>query len=285
LGTERIEIMGAWQAARKVSVEVMGSRQTAWIDTDGSVLQEEGVMGITLKKISAEEAKGSGLAAGEDLTLVASVPADQVIADADKLSRLVLRITGVEIISTERQRFDSGVLILTREAFSGLSEDYFTEPAIFLEPAALIQSDHPIILKQLWQIISEKDAPVVRIQKITEWIFRNIEKRPVLSVPNALETLENRMGDCNEHAVLLAAFARAAGIPARIETGLVHLRGRFYYHAWNSVFLGKWITVDSLMNQIPADVTHISLSRGNPENQFEILGAIGNIGISVLEQQ
>jgi len=285
LGTERIEIMGAWQAARKVSVEVMGSRQTAWIDTDGSVLQEEGVMGITLKKISAEEAKGSGLAAGEDLTLVASVPADQVIADADKLNRLVLRITGVEIISTERQRFDSGVLILTREAFSGLSEDYFTEPAIFLEPAALIQSDHPIILKQLWQIISEKDAPVVRIQKITEWIFRNIEKRPVLSVPNALETLENRMGDCNEHAVLLAAFARAAGIPARIETGLVHLRGRFYYHAWNSVFLGKWITVDSLMNQIPADVTHISLSRGNPENQFEILGAIGNIGISVLEQQ
>ena len=285
LGTDRIEIMGAWQAARKVSVEVMGSRQTAWIDTDGSVLREEGVMGITLKKISAEEAKDSGLAAGEDLTRLVSVPADQVIADAEKLSRLVLRITGVEIISTERQRFDSGILTLSREALSGLSENYFTEPAMFLEPSALIQSDHPLILKQLWQIISEKDTPLVRIQKITEWIFQNIEKRPVLSVPNALETLENRMGDCNEHAVLFAAFARAAGIPARIESGLVHLRGRFYYHAWNSVFLGRWITVDSLMNQIPADVTHISLSRGNPENQFEILGAIGNIGISILEQQ
>ncbi|MFH0996717.1 MAG: transglutaminase-like domain-containing protein [Pseudomonadota bacterium] len=285
LGTERIEIMGAWQIARKVSVEVMGSRQIAWIDTDGSVLQEEGVMGIILKKISAEEAKESGLVAGEDLTLAVSVPADQLIADADKLSRLVLRITGVEIISTERQRIDSGMLTLSREALSGLSENYFAEPAVFLEPAALIQSDHPLILKQLWQIISEKDTPLDRIQKITEWIFQNIEKRPVLSVPNALETLENRMGDCNEHAVLFAAFARAAGIPARIETGLVHLRGRFYYHAWNSVYLGKWITVDSLMNQIPADVTHISLSRGNPENQFEILGAIGNIGISILEQQ
>jgi len=285
LGTDRIEIMGAWQAARKVSVEVMGSRQTAWIDTDGSVLQEEGVMGITLKKISAEEAKDSALVAGEDLTLAVSVPADRLIMDADKLSRLILRITGVEIMSTERQRFDSGILTLSREVLSGLSENYFAEPAMFLEPVALIQSDHPLILKQLWQIISEKDMPLVRIQKISEWIFQNIEKRPVLSVPNALETLENRMGDCNEHAVLFAAFARAAGIPARIEVGLVHLRDRFYYHAWNSVFLGKWITVDSLMNQIPADVTHISLSRGNPESQFEILGAIGNIGISILEQQ
>lgn len=285
LDMERIEIMGAWHQARKVSVEAMGSRQSAWIDIDGSVLREEGVMGITLKRISAEEAKDSGLAAGEDLTRLVSVPADRVIADAEKLSRLVLRIAGVQIPGTERQHFDGGILTLSRESLSGLSEDYFAAPAVFLEPAALIQSDHPKVLKQLGQIISETDTPLIRIQKISEWIFQNIEKRPVLSVSNALETLENRMGDCNEHAVLVAAFARAAGIPAQIEVGLVHLRGRFYYHAWNSVFLGKWVTVDALMNQIPADVTHISLSRGNPENQFEILGVIGNIGISILEQQ
>ncbi len=263
----------------------MGSRQSAWIDTDGSVLQEEGAMGISLKKISAEEAKDAGLAAGEDLTRLVSVSADRVIADAEKLNRLVLRITGVVIAGTERQHFEGGILTLSREDLSGLSEKYFDGPAEFLAPAALIQSDHPQIFKQLWQIISEKDTPLSGFKKSPDGFFKNIEKRPVLSVSNALETLENRMGDCNEHAVLFAAFARAAGIPARIEVGLVHLRGRFYYHAWNSVFLGKWITVDALMNQIPADVTHISLSRGNPENQFEILGAVGNIGISILEQQ
>jgi hypothetical protein len=285
LGKEQIKIMGAWQEVRKVSVEVMGSRQTAWIDTDGSVLREEGVMGITLNKISAEDAKESNLADGEDLTRLVSVPADQVIPDTEKLSRLVLRITGVEIISTERQRFDNGILTLSKELLSGLSEKYFDEPAVFLEPSALIQSDHPEIIKQLWQIISEKDTPLVRSQKISGWIFNHVEKRPVLSVPNALETLKNSVGDCNEHAVLFAALARAAGIPAQVDSGLVHLRGRFYYHAWNSVFLGKWITVDSLMNQVPADVTHITLCHGNPENQFDILGAVGNIGISILELQ
>ena len=64
-------------------------------------------------------------------------------------------------------------------------------------------------------------------------MYQNIQKRPVLSVPNALETLRNRVGDCNEHAVLLAALARAAGIPAQVEAGLVYQKGRFYYHAWN----------------------------------------------------
>ncbi len=94
----------------------------------------------------------------------------------EKLSRLVLRITGVEIISTERQRFDNGILTLSREALSGLSDNYFAEPAVFLEPSALIQSDHPLILKQLWQIISEKDTPLVRIQKITGMDFPEYRK-------------------------------------------------------------------------------------------------------------
>ena len=73
------------------------------------------------------------------------------------------------------------------------------------------------------------------------WIEKNIKKRPVLSLPDALSTLENRMGDCNEHAVLFAAMARAVYIPAKIEAGVVYLNGRFYYHAWNLVNLGGGI--------------------------------------------
>ncbi len=285
LGMDRIDIMGESHSARKILVEFMGSRQTAWIGMDGHVLQEEGAMGITLRKISADDAGDSGLTSGEDITRLVSVPADQAIVNAEKLNRLVLRITGFNIIDTERQQNAGGILTISKEEMSGLSENDVSDSDVFLQPTALIQSDHPDILKQLSEIISEKDSHRVRVQRICGWIFQNIEKRPVLSMSNALETLQNRMGDCNEHAVLFAAFARAAGIPTRLDAGLVHLRGRFYYHAWNSVFIGKWITVDALMNQIPADVTHITLSRGNPETQMEILGAIGNIGISILEQQ
>jgi transglutaminase-like putative cysteine protease len=115
------------------------------------------------------------------------------------------------------------------------------------------------------------------------WIDSNIKKRPVISLPDAVSTLENGAGDCNEHAVLMAALARAAGIPAKIEAGLVYLNGRFYYHAWNLLYLGKWITVDSLFGQIPADVTHIRFSTGDQREQLDLMGIIGNIKIKVLE--
>ncbi len=72
-----------------------------------------------------------------------------------------------------------------------------------------------------------------KVQKLARWVYDNIEKRPVLGIPDALSVLNSRKGDCNEHAALMAAFCRSVGIPAGIEAGLVYLKGRFYYHAWN----------------------------------------------------
>ena len=92
------------------------------------------------------------------------------------------------------------------------------------------------------------------------------------------------MGDCNEHAVLLAAMARAADIPAQIEAGLVYMNGGFYYHAWNVLYLGRWITADSLMGQMPADVTHIRFIRGGADRQIDLVGVIGKVKIHILEQ-
>ena len=118
------------------------------------------------------------------------------------------------------------------------------------------------------------------------WVHKNLEKRPVLSVPNALETLENRVGDCNEHAVLLAAFARAAGIPAEVEAGVVYLRGRFFYHAWNVLYLrdrGGWVTADAVLGQMPADVTHIRFVRGGADRQLDLVGLIGRLKLEILE--
>jgi transglutaminase-like putative cysteine protease len=114
-------------------------------------------------------------------------------------------------------------------------------------------------------------------------VYQNIEKRPVLSLPDALSTLDNRMGDCNEHAVLMAALARAAGIPCRIEAGLVYLKGRFYYHAWNIVYVGRWITLDSLFGQMPADVSHIRFTTGTQQQQIDIIGVIGKVQLRVIQ--
>ena len=93
--------------------------------------------------------------------------------------------------------------------------------------------------------MGEVDKDDAKVRRILNWVHETIEKRGTVSVPNALDTLKMKAGDCNEHAALFAALARAAGIPAKVSVGLVYTRDRFYYHAWNEVFLGHWVAVDA----------------------------------------
>jgi transglutaminase-like putative cysteine protease len=130
-----------------------------------------------------------------------------------------------------------------------------------------------------------EDPPLANLHRLVAWIQTHIEKRPVLSLPDALNTLDQGRGDCNEHAVLLAALARAAGFPAQVEAGLVYHEGRFLYHAWNRVYIDRWITVDALFGQIPADVSHVRFARGTTQEQLDILPLLGNLGIEVVKME
>ena len=122
-------------------------------------------------------------------------------------------------------------------------------------------------------------------RKLLKWVYQNLEKRPVVSVPSAIEVLRTRMGDCNEHATLLTALLRASGIPARLNIGLVYTRQKFFYHAWTEAYLGEWISMDATQNQMPVDVTHIKLIEGNLDKQVEIAGLIGTLKLKVLDYQ
>jgi len=287
IGNETLSVMGQSQRTKKVAIDFMGTSQTAWIDEDGSVVQETGFMGLTLKKVAENEAL-SGLVASRDLTKIVSVAANEAIDEANKLKRLRLKITGIDtgrvFLHGGRQTLEDGVLTIFKENPQDSPEIFTKENTDYLKPTPFIQSDHPKIKEKVSEIVSPDDSLEIKAQKLVTWAYKNIEKRPVLSVPNALETLENRMGDCNEHAVLLAAMARAAGIPAQIEAGLVYMKGRFYYHAWNVLFLGHWITADALMGQMPADATHIRFVRGEPSTQIDLMGVIGKVKLEIMEQ-
>jgi transglutaminase-like putative cysteine protease len=287
VGREILDVSGKQIPTRKFEVDFMGSAQTAWIDDSGNVVREKGFLGITLARVSRQEAMdGEPLGASEDLTRLVAVTADRPLENPAALRRLSLRIDGIATpldLDGGRQHYAGGILTVTRESIPGPETDSGPVSTDFLAPAPFIESDHASIQAVVKKIVRPEDRPLARVRAIMAWIHENIEKRPVLSVPSALATLENRMGDCNEHAVLAAALARAAGVPARIEAGLVHLRGKFYYHAWNSFHLGRWVTADTLMNQLPADVTHIRFVQGAPERQIDLMQVIGKIRFSILE--
>lgn len=291
MGQETIAVMGQQRNALKLDVDFMGARQFAWLGEEGDVLREEGMLGMTLERVTKEEALGGlTLSAGADLSEVASIQANMPIDDPDALTKMTVRLEkNIDMkalfLDGGRQRFHNSLLTIEKEPWPAgpAGKPYPEEIRSFLRPSPFIQSNDALIIKQVREIVAPRDSDRVKAKKIVDWLYRRIEKRPVLSVPNAVETLENRMGDCNEHAVLLAAMARAAGIPAQVEAGLVYQRGRFYYHAWNVLYLGAWITADATFGKMPADVTHIRLVRGGADRQTDLMGVIGNLKLEIVE--
>jgi len=285
-----ITVMGQSRKARKVSLDFMGAKQLAWVGEEGDIVKEQGILGITLERVAKHRAlDGFTLTASADLTDIASVPSNIVIVDPSALTSLKVRITNIDNslkLNGGRQVFKKDILSVQKETIPTRPrrEASITGNEKFLEPGLFIQSDHPKIKNKAMEIISPDDPLNMRAEKLVAWVYKSVEKRPVLSVPNALETLNNLVGDCNEHAVLLAALARSAGIPAQVEAGLVYQRGKFYYHAWNVLYIGTWITADAVMGQIPADVTHIRFVRGEADKQIDLIGVIGKVRLKILEK-
>jgi len=293
VGKEDITNMGLIKPATKVEIKYMGTSQYAWIGEGGDILREQGMLGLKLEKTTRKDALfGLPIESSSDLTEIASVASNVRFDDPGRLVMIKVNISGIELneknISGNRQHLEKNMLTIRREDLTDLANvvtpmEIQESMKAFLAPSTFIESDHPEIKKQAQMITAPDDNLLVKAKKIVGWAKENIEKRPVLSVPDALSTLRNRQGDCNEHAVLTAALARAAGIPAKVEAGLVYMKGRFYYHAWNNLFLGQWITADATFGTLPADVTHIRLSSGLENIQSDIMGTIDKIHIEVID--
>ncbi len=88
---------------------------------------------------------------------------------------------------------------------------------------------------------------------------------------DAATALEKRSGDCTEFAVLLAAVARARGIPTRIVHGIAYsgrFAGRthvFSPHAWVQVWDGtRWTSYDAGFGTFGAGHIVLAIGDGDP---------------------
>jgi transglutaminase-like putative cysteine protease len=157
--------------------------------------------------------------------------------------------------------------------------------ARYLEPSPFIQSAHPDIVKRAESIVEGLDNAAAKALAIHQWVYRKVIKDNESSLPSALDVLRNMRGDCNEHTYLFTALARAAGIPTRVNIGLVYLEDAFYYHAWPSVYLGEWYELDPTFGQETVDASHIYLLEGEFATQLKLLGVIGQVDAVIEEQR
>jgi hypothetical protein len=103
---------------------------------------------------------------------------------------------------------------------------------------------------------------------------------------DARAAVDARRGDCTEYALLLAALARAEGIPARVVAGIAYgsrFVGRphvFGPHMWVQAWDGRrWRSFDAGLAGFDAGHIALTLGDGSPESFDGTMQAIARLRI------
>ncbi|MDD2889106.1 MAG: transglutaminase-like domain-containing protein [bacterium] len=286
VSTADCELLETKGDSMNVKVMMLNSPSTMWVNKKGEMLSQSQPMGITVKKESKEKAIKIGKVSPEILTLY-KVPVNMEIKNARDISLLKM-LVNVKVVVNEQQRwFGDTLLIETRGPSSGgpfeLSNRRPDSVNKYLEPTTFIQSKDKRIIKQAKEIVGFTKTPWKKVVKLTHWVSENVKDMPTVTIPSALDVLNTMEGDCGEHSILFAALARACKIPADVVVGIVYTQDGFYYHAWNKVWVGRWVEVDPTFDEPIADAAHLILAEGGLEEQAKIMELVDKIKIQILE--
>jgi hypothetical protein len=184
--------------------------------------------------------------------------------------------TPVDLLSTGMQRTLSQkgrlltVLVTRRKPSPAAPGEAAAEPvpAKYLAATTYCNIDDEAVRQLATEAAGREKDPQRLAERLTRYVHRKMTHKGLdVAFATASEAARTLQGDCTEHATLLAALARANGLPARGVFGMVALPGSFAdgtltygYHMWTQVYVaGRWIDLDAALNQTIPDATHIAL--------------------------
>ncbi len=277
----------------RVALNIYGADITARIGSGGRML--DGKLGGLLDIRAEKEAVAKRLQETQvDMLAASAVRIDKPLGKAEQIRTLRLRISGLGDFAfpkSHRQRVNgagNGEVILE------LAQDHRvdkpmpldeSEREAWLRSTPMIQSKHKSIRRAAKGIIGKEADTVKSAGSLAKWVFDNLLQTYAANSSSALQVLENRAGDCSEHALLFVALARSAGIPARIVGGLVYAGDDFSlfgWHAWAEIHDGsQWVSVDPIMDQVYVDATHIKFSES--EDDWSWVNVAGQLKLELLD--
>jgi hypothetical protein len=290
LGFEMVDLLGDTVNAAKLQLSQMGTRNLVWVH-DGQIIRElEEGLGMEMNRVPPGQ--GGEVIATRDLYevfAVSSTPIDDPRSIRERTfilqgdidwSLFQLNQPPVQTASGCTVSVDNSVPDRIA-SFPPSVPDSLLE---FTLPEPMIQSRDSTIVAAAMEITGECGNSWEAARRLCSFVDTSVENSPTVSLPSAVDVMENMRGDCNEHTILAVALARAAGLPARICAGIVYLDGSFGYHAWPMVWVGDWVMMDPTFSQYVADGTHIVLAVGDLESQYVVNSVIGRLSISEIEE-
>lgn len=159
------------------------------------------------------------------------------------------------------------------------------------QPNEWLQSDAPEI-RQLAAIAAGSTENKIHVMgNLSSFVNRYLSQRGLdIGYASALEVARDRRGDCAEFAVLLAAMARAKGIPARVVVGMLYAdrydnkQRVFVPHAWVIAWVGgRWRSFDPAVTHFDSGHIALDIGDGNPWHFFNAANEFGNIQIDAVQ--
>lgn len=181
----------------------------------------------------------------------------------------------------------------------------------FLRASAVLNHEAPAVRAWLepLQRVRLAGGQAATAEFLRQEVHQNIRTKDLsVGFATASDVACTKQGDCTEHAVLLAALLRGAGIPSRCVSGLVYAdqfaghKGIFGYHMWTQAWIktekhagefggggGRWVDFDAtLPDGVRFDATHIALSVSDMNDGLvgndmaALLPLLGNLEIEVV---
>jgi hypothetical protein len=167
-----------------------------------------------------------------------------------------LNVLGQRFTGSIKDNLIEGVFEIEHKRYDGADAppfpaDFSKDKSLkkYLEPEKMLESDDPVLVKKAKEITKGSKNSWEAACRLSKWVSENIS----YAIPGggtARKTYDIKAGECGAHSLLLAAFCRAVGIPARVVWGCMYTPnygGSFGQHGWSEIYMGKagWIPVDS----------------------------------------
>ncbi|MHC4586849.1 MAG: transglutaminase-like domain-containing protein [Planctomycetota bacterium] len=167
-----------------------------------------------------------------------------------------LNVTGQRFTGSIKDNLVEGVFEIEHKRYDGsdapaFPSDFSKDKSLkkYLEPEKMLESDDPVLIKKAKEITKGSKDSWEAAGRLSKWVADNIS----YAIPGggtARKTYDIKAGECGAHSLLLAAFCRAVGIPARVVWGCMYTPnygGSFGQHGWSEIYMGRagWIPVDS----------------------------------------
>ena len=125
----------------------------------------------------------------------------------------------------------------------------------------------------------DDDSVVLCAMMLIWFVDEYIEDDLVANPLTVKDILDERRGDCSEHALLYVTLARSVGIPARQVSGVVYADDppRLVPHAWVEVaYEDWWFQYDPSWSEVDLNATHVRLGADDdvPDPTIALTGGL-----------